>query len=163
MSNKFKHWSLEWREIYCRAKRGEWLAHAQKTWTPQLGLKEEILKSKLGEGLHGEWLSSDWLVVRWLGGRWSKNLSHQPSGSSSSGVHVLVLSLMLPSPIWMRALISREELRDKVSDCNVYPLRRNQDTAPFLNYFFLSFSFFFLFIAAPVAYRSSWAMGLIRI
>ena len=41
----------------------------------------------------------------------SRNLNHQPSGSNRSGVHMLVLSLKLPSPTWMRALVS-VELRD---------------------------------------------------
>ena len=45
-------------------------------------------------------------------GWWSRNLSHQPSGSIQSGVHVLVLSLKLPSSTWVGALVPAEELRD---------------------------------------------------
>ena len=32
--NKWKHQSLEQRKVYCRAKQGEWVAHAQNPWTP---------------------------------------------------------------------------------------------------------------------------------
>lgn len=63
----------------------------------------------------------------------SRNLDNQPSGFNQSGVLVLVLSLKLPSSSWVRVLVSSE-----LSDCSVYPLRKNQDPAPWLQYCFFS-------------------------
>ena len=53
-------------------------------------------------------------LISWCGGNRIVfgNLNHQPSGSSQSGVRLLVLSLKLPSSLLKRALVPIEELRD---------------------------------------------------
>ena len=52
-------------------------------------------------------------LVSWWGGNRIVfgSLSHQPSGSSQSGVRLPVLSLRLPSSLLKRALVPIEELR----------------------------------------------------
>ena len=63
------------REVYCRAKQGEWVAHAQKTW---------ILAGSWGK-IPGERATAgcDWLV---RGNRWcSRNLNHQSCTSIQFG------------------------------------------------------------------------------
>lgn len=53
-----------------------------------------------------------WLVGGEMAGRCFRNLTHQPFGSDQSGVHVLELSLKLPSCPWAGTFGPIEELRD---------------------------------------------------
>lgn len=67
-----------------------------------------------------------WLVGGEVIGWHSRNLSHQPFGSNQSGIHMLVLSLQLPSSTWVGTLVPVEELRN-IQLCP--PLKRSQDAA----------------------------------
>ena len=60
-----------------------------------------------------------------------------------------------------RGLGSSRRTQSCGADCSVYPLRRNQDSAPWLHYCFFFF-FLCLFRAAPVAYGGSQVRGQIR-
>ena len=42
--------SLEQRKVYCRAKQGEWVAHAQKTPKLLKGFQQNIFKGQVREG-----------------------------------------------------------------------------------------------------------------
>ena len=75
-----------------------------------------------------------WLVDGEVTGWCSRNLDHRPSGSYQSGVHMLVLSLMLPSSPWVGGLLSCRRTQRYVSDNYVHPLRRNQDQSPSLRH-----------------------------
>ena len=80
--------------------------------SPTTLLGKRFYKQNLGGGLQGYVtfsLIGWWEVIGW----WSRKLHHQPSSSNHSGIHVLLLSLKLPSSTWVGALIS-------VSHCFVF-------------------------------------------
>ena len=53
---------LEQRKVYCRAKQGKWVAHAQNPQTPQLFGGEKFLIGKIwGEGCK----VCDFLLIGW--------------------------------------------------------------------------------------------------
>ena len=59
--------------------------------------------------LRGVWPSSGWWEAN---SGCSRNLKSSASGSNQNGVHMLVLSLKLPSSTWVGDLAPGEELRD---------------------------------------------------
>ena len=111
-----------------------------KSLTTLLG--KRFYKQNLGGGLQAcvtFSLIGWWEVTGW----WSRKLNHHSSSSNHSGISVLLLSLKLPSSTWVGALVS-------VSDCFVFPLRRNQDPAPSPHYFLTAFLFFSLQSLTPL-------------
>ena len=110
--------------------------------SPTTLLGKRFYKQNLGGGLQGcvtFSLIGWWEVAEW----WSRKLNHQSSSSNHAGIHVLLLSLKLPSSTWVGTLVS-------ISDCFVFPLRRNQDPAPSKHYFLTAFLFFFLQSLTPL-------------
>ena len=70
---------------------------------PSNGFQERVTEGKFG-------VMAVWYVTFfWLAGgevtRWRSRINHQPSGSSQSGVHVLVLKLKLTLSTWVEALL----------------------------------------------------------
>ena len=91
--DKLKCQSLEQRKVYCRAKQGERVGHAQEPQTPWWFWGRSFIGKIWG------CVTFFWLVGGEATGR----------GSSS-----LVLSLELASPTWMGALVPEEDLKDIV-------------------------------------------------
>ena len=91
----------------CRTKQGESVACA-----PELtdGFQGIVFIDKIGRDVCR--VHDLPLISLWGGNRIAFGRSHQPSGSSQSGVRLPVLSLKLPSPLLKRALVPVEELRD---------------------------------------------------
>ena len=85
-------------------------------------------RQNLGEGLQ---VCDPPLISRW----YFRNLNNQPSSSNRSGVHMLMLSLKLPSSPWVGAPAPIEELRDMYQIVMHIP-RGNQDPVPSLHYCF---------------------------
>ena len=113
--NKPKSQSLEQRKVYCRAKQGEWVTHAQKNLNSPIVFWGEVFIGKIwGEGCR----ACDFLLIGLRTGQCSRHL---------------VLSLKLPSSTWLGVLVLQKNSRY----CYVYSLRRNQDPAPRLHYCFL--------------------------
>ena len=68
------------------------------------GFQGRVFKGKFG-GRAAGYMTFFWLVggeIMWC----SKSLNHQPSGSNWSGVHMLMLSLKLPSSTWVAMWLS---------------------------------------------------------
>ena len=69
--------------------RGEWAAHAQKSWTPLWLSRKLFLKASL-------WVKAAgvrpffWFLGGEVTGWCSRNFSYQPSGSNQAGIYVLV-------------------------------------------------------------------------
>lgn len=60
----------------------------------------------------------------------SQNLNHRSSGSSQSGVHVLVLCLKLPSSSWLGSLVPTEGLRNTCQIVTSTPSPHQEESGP---------------------------------
>ena len=108
--NKPKCWSLEQREAYCRVRQREQAVHAAKTQTIAWLWPKSFYRWNLGEGCQCGTVF--WLAGGEVTGRCFRNLTHQRFGSDHSGIHVLELSLKLPSSPWVGTFVPMEELWD---------------------------------------------------
>ena len=99
---------LWWRKVQCLlqgTKQWERAAHTEKIQTPWWLSGKGFQRQYLGWGLKlMEFLLTGWWCFR--------NLNHQPSGSSQSGVYVFVVGMYSPSSTWVSVLVSAEQLKD---------------------------------------------------
>ena len=81
-------------------KENRWLV-LRRPELPPVGFREEGFIGKIwGESCR---VCNPPLVCGKVTGWCSRNLNHQPSGSNQFGVHLLALSLKLPSSTWVGA------------------------------------------------------------
>ena len=97
---------------------------------------------------------------------YSQNLNHRPSGSSQSGVHVLVFCLKLPSSSWLGSLVPIDRLRNMCQIVTSTPSPHQEESGPcfiaallFIDYFafasaFLHSLFYFIFYWRIIALRN---------
>lgn len=120
---------LWWGKVRCwlqNTRQGEWKACAQKTQFPDGFGGSVFLKPMWGRvcRVHDQLMHSSqtgWGEVTW----WFRNLRHQPSGCTWSGVFVLMFNMQLTSSTWWVFSISKITWRCG-SIYSVWPLRRNQ-------------------------------------
>ena len=89
----------------------------------------------------------------------SQNLNHWPSGSSQSGVHVLVLCLKLPSSSWLESLVPTEGLRNMCQIVMSTPSPYQEESGPcFIAALLLidCFSFASAFLHSPFYFIFYW-------
>ena len=117
-----------------KAKQGEQVACAQKTWTPQWILGKSFTGYIGRCGWSARCVTLLWLV----GGEVTGNLHHPGISIISLWFQPVwgprfVLSLKLPSSTWVGALVPVEELRDLYQIVLYILPRRNQDPVPSLH------------------------------
>ena len=102
--------------IYCRApsKESRQLEELKRPELPD-GFQGEVFKDRVREGSLG-CVISVWTFFSLAGGEVTGNKHHQPPGSNSSGVYVLVGSRQLTSSAWSGVQYLQNNSKDRTQN-----------------------------------------------
>ena len=112
--------------IYCRApsKESRQLEELKRPELPD-GFQGEVFKDRVREGSLG-YVISVWTFFSLAGGEVTGNKHHQPPGSNSSGVYVLVGSRQLTSSAWSGVQYLQNNSKDRTQNIIYSPWGRTK-------------------------------------